>query len=373
MLDSINVLKEFSNIPANEIEIELSDLVKGNKLKLLEDKAEIVKHRLSELVSKTSSIFVNRKEAVTTVVTSLISGIPAVLLGDPGTAKSALVRQIAEYMGLNSKNENYFEYLLTSHTMPEEIFGGMKLESLASGKIEKETRNKLPRAEIAFLDEMFRGGSHILNTLLTIINEKRFDSGAGMEYVPLLGIIGASNNPPIDPELEAFYDRFPIRLWVHSIFDSQDSIGNDASKQERINAKLLSSSLMNEKKRLLKLWSNHKDEKQTSLVSCTNDFRVARAYLISLLNDEKDTARIKQYSDLFVGLRKTLNLTDRNFGQLWLFAAAYDFINEKALEPYPNADGHVKVFEYAISRANKVDRFQNEFKHLKNDILHIDN
>ena len=151
MLDSIGALKEFSNIPANEIEIELSGLVKDNKLKLLEEKAEIVKHRLSDLVSKTNSIFVNRKEAVTTVVTSLISGIPAVLLGDPGTAKSALVRQIAEYIGLNSKNENYFEYLLTSHTMPEEIFGGMKLESLASGKIEKETRNKLPRAEIAFL------------------------------------------------------------------------------------------------------------------------------------------------------------------------------------------------------------------------------
>ena len=260
MLENINSLNKFSKIETNELEKYLARMIfdKGSSNDLT-NAANVSRDRIIEMIKKVNKGFTNRKKAIETVVAGLVSGISVVLFGPPGTAKSALIRKITSFTGLNSYKGKYFEYLLTNHTMPDEIFGSVNLEELSKGRIKRETANKLPNAEIAFLDELFRGGSHILNTLLTIINEKRYDSGDGMKQVPLLGLIGASNSVPTDPDLEAFYDRFPVRVWLNSIFDTTEITNTKLDSNLK---KLIEQSIQNERERIFSSWNSEESLKK---------------------------------------------------------------------------------------------------------------
>ena len=108
----------------------------------------------------------------------------------------------------------YFERLLTRFTVPEELFGPLSIKGLEADKYERLTESYLPTASIAFLDEIFKANSAILNSLLTLLNEREFDNGANRVSTPLVTVVGASNELPQGEELEALYDRFLVRLHV---------------------------------------------------------------------------------------------------------------------------------------------------------------
>lgn len=365
LLQKIGNLKDFAELPPKAVEQELAAILRGEQpagLNKLEHVADTVFDRVRELVKVVNQSFESRGREIESVAAGFISGVPVLLLGPPGTAKSAVVRKIASLCGLasgeddNGANGNssqfhggYFEYLLTNHTMPEELFGGPDLAELAKGKIKKVTTGKLPRAEIAFLDEVFRGGGHILNTLLTIINEKRFDSGDGAVHVPLLGLVGASNDIPREQDLEAFFDRFPVRTWVHSVLESHPKTKIANAKNPA--AQLINLSIDAEKKRLAEAWdaavaTNDRVQKRES---CTNDFRFARMLLLHRLgNAVENSPRFEQFERLFRAVRERARLSDRAFGQLWLFAAALDRLR-RSDDPnagYPACKGHLEVFRY---------------------------
>ena len=365
LLQKIGNLKDFADLPPKDVEKELAAILRGEQpagLNKLEHLAETIFERVRKLVAAVSRSFQSREREIESVAAGFISGVPVLLLGPPGTAKSAVVRKIASLCGLasgdddNGSNENdsqyhggYFEYLLTNHTMPEELFGGPDLAELAKGKIKKVTTGKLPRAEIAFLDEVFRGGGHILNTLLTIINEKRFDSGDGAVHVPLLGLVGASNDIPREQDLEAFFDRFPVRTWVQSVLESHPKTKVANAKNPA--AQLINLSVEAEKKRLAEAWDAPvatKDRVQKR-ESCTNDFRFARMLLLHRLGTAVDNSpRFEQFERLFRAVRERARLSDRAFGQLWLFAAALDRLrrSEDPNAGYPACKGHLEVFRY---------------------------
>lgn len=365
LLQKIGNLKDFADLPPKDVEKELAAILRGEQpagLNKLEHLAETIFERVRKLVAAVSRSFQSREREIESVAAGFISGVPVLLLGPPGTAKSAVVRKIASLCGLasgdddNGSNGNdsqyhggYFEYLLTNHTMPEELFGGPDLAELAKGKIKKVTTGKLPRAEIAFLDEVFRGGGHILNTLLTIINEKRFDSGDGAVHVPLLGLVGASNDIPREQDLEAFFDRFPVRTWVQSVLESHPKTKVANAKNPA--AQLINLSVEAEKKRLAEAWDAAvatKDRVQKR-ESCTNDFRFARMLLLHRLgNTVENSPRFEQFERLFRAVRERARLSDRAFGQLWLFAAALDRLrrSEDPNAGYPACKGHLEVFRY---------------------------
>jgi MoxR-like ATPase len=125
------------------------------------------------------------------------------------------VRRIARRLG-----GNYFEYLIGRFTEPTEIFGPVNLRKLKEGIVETETAGMLPEADIAFLDEVFLGSTAILNTLLSILNERSFRRGHTSLQCPLRVCVGASNQLPEDGQLAAFADRFWLRAFVEPIGDS---------------------------------------------------------------------------------------------------------------------------------------------------------
>lgn len=127
----------------------------------------------------------------------------------PGTAKSELGRRLSTLT-----NGSYFERLLTRFSVPEELFGPLSLKALEQDRFERKTDGYLPAASIAFLDEIFKANSSILNSLLSILNERLYDNGNARVKVPLLCLVGASNELPESEELDALYDRFLLRAPV---------------------------------------------------------------------------------------------------------------------------------------------------------------
>jgi MoxR-like ATPase len=151
--------------------------------------------------------FLGKAEAIRLLVVSMVAGEHALLVGPPGTAKSALVRTFARLL-----HARYFEYLLTRFTEPNEIFGPVDIAAFREGRYERRTEGMLPDAEIVFLDEVFKSNSAILNALLTLLNERRFTSGGRALASPLISAFGASNEVPSDEALAAICDRFLLRI-----------------------------------------------------------------------------------------------------------------------------------------------------------------
>lgn len=160
--------------------------------------------------------FVGREEEALTITLSLITGEHVALLGEPGTAKSALARRAADLL-----QARFFKYLLTRYTEPDELLGPLDISALREGRYVRITRGKLPDAEIAFLDEVFNASSAILNTLLTLMNERVIYDGYNEIAVPLWTLVAASNNVPEEPEYQALYDRFLVRHFVKPVSEDK--------------------------------------------------------------------------------------------------------------------------------------------------------
>ncbi len=163
--------------------------------------------RLAELARTLEKRFLGKDEVIRLLLVAAIAGEHAVLIGPPGTAKSALIRTFARLL-----RARYFEYLLTRFTEPNEIFGPVDIAAFREGRYERRTEGMLPEAELVFLDEVFKSNSAILNALLTLLNERRFTSGGRVLTSPLISAFGAANEVPTDEALTAIYDRFILRI-----------------------------------------------------------------------------------------------------------------------------------------------------------------
>jgi len=162
--------------------------------------------QFQEVARTLNAQFLDKQEIIRLLIISAIAGEHLVLIGPPGTAKSAIIRMFARLL-----DARYFEYLLTRFTEPNELFGPVDIKEFREGRYVRRSENMLPSAEIVFLDEIFKSNSAILNSLLTIINERKFTSGPQVVDVPLISLFAASNEAPNDDNLSAMFDRFLLR------------------------------------------------------------------------------------------------------------------------------------------------------------------
>lgn len=168
--------------------------------------------KLNQLITELSSGLFEREESLKLTLLSMIAGKSIFLYGPPGTAKSLIAKRASLAFGGESK---FFSYLLNRFSTPEEIFGPVDLSELKKGNLKRKTEGYLPKANFAFLDEIWKSSPAILNTLLTIINERIYRDGGENHKVPLQGIVCASNEfPPANQGLEALYDRMLLRVCV---------------------------------------------------------------------------------------------------------------------------------------------------------------
>lgn len=173
---------------------------------------EQIMTRLRQVASIMNANFLHKEEVIRLLCISVIAGEHMVLIGPPGTAKSALIRLFSQLI-----DARYFEYLLTRFTEPNELFGPVDIRVFREGTYKRRIEDMLPSSEIVFLDEVFKSNSAILNSLLTLLNERKFANGSNVVDVPLLSLFGASNEVPNDEALEAIYDRFLLRVYSDNL------------------------------------------------------------------------------------------------------------------------------------------------------------
>ncbi len=165
---------------------------------------------LGRIREELAQLFLERGDLIDGALCALLAGQHVLIIGPPGTAKSMLADELCRRID----GASYFQWLLTKFSTPEELFGAVSLKALESDDYRRVTTHKLPEAHIAFLDEVFKANSSILNAILTLMNERRFHNGREVAPVPLITLFGASNELPEEDELQALYDRFLVRFVV---------------------------------------------------------------------------------------------------------------------------------------------------------------
>lgn len=188
-----------------------------------------MKQKIQTLLAEMNTGLIDREHTLKAALLTVLAAENLVLIGPPGTAKSMVSRRVAQHIqtthGAQQADDgtgSYFEYLLTKFSTPEEIFGPLSITELKADRFRRNTAGYLPTAQIAFLDEIFKSSSSILNSLLTILNERVFHNGNQLQHVPLRSLISASNELPTgQEELSALYDRFLMRSFVGPVRDDQ--------------------------------------------------------------------------------------------------------------------------------------------------------
>jgi len=179
-------------------------------VRLVDPVAAAARQKLHDIETELNATFAEREREIRGLMLAIAAGEHVLLLGPAGTGKSALAQALCTAIN----GGNYFEWLLTRFSTPEELFGPVSLDGLKHDEYRRVTKGKLPEATVGFLDEIFKANSAILNALLTILNERKFDNNGTRHEVPLETLVGASNELPEGPELAALFDRFLLRFWT---------------------------------------------------------------------------------------------------------------------------------------------------------------
>lgn len=327
-----------------------------------------MKERINKILHALNENLFEREEIVQLALLTTIAGESIFLLGLPGVAKSLIARRIKEIF----KDGNSFEYLMNRFSTPDEIFGPIAISKLKKDdKYERITEKYLPTADIVFLDEIWKAGPSIQNSLLTVINEKIYRNGQQEIKIPLKGLISASNELPAKSEgLEALWDRFIIRYLVKNISDPNKFNTFLSTENIGFGAKI------DDKHRI----TNAEYQKwQTSISKvkisdeALNVINVIRNYIVKY-NNKKDTNKPIYVSDrrwkkIVKVLKTSAFLNDRKVIDLMdCFLIAHTIWDEEEQIEIVKEFVSDAVKNHGYSLKYNLSMFTNEIKDLKLDI-----
>lgn len=198
----------------------------------LQEEADDIRKRLNLMRTSLGRFFVEKQTLIDLMVVAAVAQEPLLLIGPPGTAKSDLVLKFRDAIGIS--DDDYFEYMLTRFTEPSEVIGPIDINQLRDGRYVRREQGKLPAAQVAFLDEIFKSNSAILNILLTIINERKFYQDGKPQPVNLRILFAATNEIPEHGELSALKDRFVLKAESRSVQDDHFTALIDAGLQSEV-------------------------------------------------------------------------------------------------------------------------------------------
>jgi MoxR-like ATPase len=166
--------------------------------------------KLRAIESEMNKTFAERDREIHGLLVATLSREHVLLLGPAGTAKSAMANTFCSALD----GARFYQRLLTRFSDPSELFGPVSLDGLKNDRYRRVVTGQLPEAHVAFIDEIYKANSAVLNSLLTALNERAFDNDGGRVAIPLETVVAASNELPEGPELAALHDRFMLRYWT---------------------------------------------------------------------------------------------------------------------------------------------------------------
>lgn len=168
-----------------------------------------MKAKFDNIISQLSNKYYDRYDVIRGMLIGLLAEEDVFILGPPGTAKSAMIKDFAKCI-----DGKFFSHLLTKFSTPEELFGPLSIAQLKRDIYEHVPTNTIQDCNVAFLDEVFKANSSILNSLLEVQSDRIYSDGGKIKSLPLSLLIGASNELPESKDLEACYDRYLLRFYV---------------------------------------------------------------------------------------------------------------------------------------------------------------
>ena len=225
---------------------------------------EEARRRLLAVESLLNQYVIGHENMVKALMVATVAGEHIVIIGPPGSAKSYSIRLLSKLL-----SARFYSYLLTRFTSYDELFGTINIMELSKGNYVRNW-SAIVSSEFVFLDEIFKANSAILNALLSLLQERViYDpmSGQAIE-TKLWTAVGASNEVPEDPELQALYDRFAVKVFI-------DYLDNDTEILTAIQARWLSGNNL-------------------TAVATMNDIRILNEYAMKLF-----IAKVKDLGEIY--------------------------------------------------------------------------